>query len=328
MTKDLVLAILKNSDTYISGEAISKELGISRAAVNTAVKSLRDAGFVIDSVNNRGYLLKSSPDTLSYGDILAHLSKERMENVKVFDEIPSTNDYARELALSGAPDKTVVISNCQTKGKGRRGRSFASPKGVGIYLSVIFKPDCLPKDTVSVTAQTAVAMCNAINSSCNIMPKIKWVNDLIINQKKICGILTEMGIEAETGHIQYLIIGIGINANHKLSDFPKEIRDFASSIMLETENVVNRAKLAAQMIKELDILRDNMEDITAYLNEYKDLSATLNKDVKIISNEDEKIGKAIDINNDFSLKIKYPDGTIKDVSSGEVSVRGLYGYSD
>ncbi|MEI3506310.1 MAG: biotin--[acetyl-CoA-carboxylase] ligase [Anaerotignum faecicola] len=220
MTKDAVLAILRKENDYISGEHISRLLGVSRAAVNTAVKALRAEGYEISSSTNKGYHLDAVPNSISAQELAAYLDEARMQTVECLASVDSTNNRLRELALAGAPNGQVVLANEQTQGKGRRGRAFASPQDNGIYLSILFHPDTLPTDIVEITAWTAVATNNAIEEVCGVRAGIKWVNDLVIDRKKICGILTEMSVESESGYIQYLIIGIGINVNGQAEDFP------------------------------------------------------------------------------------------------------------
>ena len=330
MTKDKVLAILKNNNDYVSGEVISSELGISRMSISTAVKKLREEGYDIESVTNRGYKLVEAPDKLTSGEILAFLDENRMKKVLCLESTESTNKTLQAMALDGAPDRQVVIADEQTKGRGRLGRSFNSPKNSGIYFSYLMKPDKKsPQDATTLTAWTAVAISDAIKEACGIEPEIKWVNDLVLNKQKICGILTEMSIESESGMIQSIIIGIGVNVNELKEDFPEEIRDIASSLYVETGKRYSRSKIAAAMVKHMDKLYDNWpESAEKYLKIYKSKSITLGKDVSVRFTDDEepKHAKAIDINNDFSLQVEYEDGTTEAVFSGDVSVRGLYGY--
>ena len=327
MTKDQVLAILAAEKTYISGEKISSLLGISRAAVNTAVKALRKEGYIIASSTNRGYFLESSPDLLNAGSIGMYLDDERMKTVLVLDKIDSTNKKLREMAYEGVPDGQVVIADSQTGGRGRKGRSFSSPPNVGIYFSILLRPDMQPKDAVTITAWTAISIARAVQRVCGVNVGIKWVNDLILNTKKICGILTEMSIESESGNIDSIIIGIGINVNNKRSDFPPELADIATSLYIETGKSFSRAALAAAMVEEMDRMRDAWpEKKEEYLRAYREMNITTGKEISVITLGVEKApaaAKAIAINDDFSLLVEYKDGTRENLSSGEVSIRGL-----
>ncbi|MCR4656448.1 MAG: biotin--[acetyl-CoA-carboxylase] ligase [Lachnospiraceae bacterium] len=337
MIKDKVLSILKNRKDYISGETVSRELGVSRAAVNKAVKALQSEGYMISAVNNKGYLLSESPDILSEQELAALLPKERMENIFIYDSIPSTNLRLSELAYEGASDMTVAIANEQTKGRGRRGRSFSSPKNKGIYLSCLMLRREAPEDVTEITAWTAVAVAKAIETVCGAFVSVKWVNDLILGGKKICGILTEMSIENESRSIRNIIIGIGINVNEEPSDFDEDIRLTASSISAELGKKINRAKLAAELIRRLDKLNEDFPSNKAeYLNYYREhclfvgnriLVYETNKRGGSESSEDAVEAEALSINDDFSIKVRLPDtGEVKDLSSGEVSIRGLNGY--
>lgn len=326
MTKDSVLAILRNENDYISGEKISSLLGVSRAAINTAVKTLRAEGYEILSSTNKGYYLNAVPDSLTANELSACLTEQRMQSVLCFDSVDSTNNRLRELALDGAPDGQVVIANEQLNGRGRRGRVFISPKDKGIYLSMLFHPDSLPTDIVEITAWTAVAVNNAIQTVCGFRAGIKWVNDLIINQRKVCGILTEMSVESESGYIQYVIIGIGINVNENEDDFPEELRNIATSLSMETNTEYSRAYLASEIIKELDIMCKAWPQKNGkYLDAYRKDNITLGKEIFVIRNSEKKQGVAVSIEDNFSLNICYKDGSRENVSSGEVSIQGLYG---
>ncbi len=322
MTKDKVLAILARSKDHVSGEEISNIIGLSRAAVNAAVKALRSDGYEIDSVTNKGYKLKGSPDLLSTGAVGAYLEPDRMDRVLVLDQTDSTNKVLREMAFDGAPGGQVVIANEQTMGRGRMGRSFFSPSGKGIYFSYLLRPDVAPQDAVTLTAWTGVAMVRAIERVAGFSPGIKWVNDLVSNGRKLCGILTEMSIESETGRISSIIIGIGINVNNDASDFPDDIKNIATSIELETGSSVSRAELVASMVEEMDKLASEWPEASdKYLDLYRYYNITCGRDVDVISGGTVRPAKALSINDDFSLKVKFPDGTVSDLSSGEVSLK-------
>ena len=323
-TADKVLAILAREKEYVSGEDISSKIGLSRAAVNAAVKALKNVGYEIDSVTNKGYRLLSGPDIISPGSVGEYLSYERLETVTVMNSTDSTNKVLRELAFDGAPAGQTVIANEQSAGRGRMGRSFFSPKDSGIYLSYLLRPDVAPAEAVTLTAWTAAAMVRAINRVAGTAPGIKWVNDLYMNGKKICGILTEMSVESETGRIDSIIIGIGINVNTAKEDFPEDIRDIASSIAAETGNKISRSALAAAMIEELDRFREDWPlKKSDYLEAYRAYDITCGRDINVISGGAVRQAQAMSINDDFSLKVKYPGGETEDLSSGEVSLKLL-----
>ena len=330
-TKDHVIASLIKASDYISGEAVSTSLGISRAAVNTAVKTLRAEGYSIESSTKKGYRLISSAGRLSLGELLPYLPESRLSSVIVEDSVTSTNDVLKNLASSGAPEGTVLFADQQTKGKGRRGRSFESPSGTGIYLSYLLRPAASPSSVTHVTACTAVCVHNAILKACGVDTSIKWVNDLVLNSKKICGILTEMNLESETYSIDSIIVGIGINVNGSSDIFPSSIRSVAGSIESITGTHCDRSRIASALISELDQLASCLtSDTSSYLETYSSSCITLGKEVSIVSvhdsDETPRHGTAIAVNPDYTLKVRLTDGTVTDIHSGEVSVRGLYGY--
>lgn len=330
-TKDHVISSLIKAEDYISGEAISSDLGISRAAVNTAVKALRTEGYDIESSTKKGYILKSRPGKISSGELLPYLEPSRLDKVIVEDSVTSTNDLLKNLASEGAPEGTVIIADRQTRGKGRRGRSFESPSGTGIYLSYLLRPSAAPSDVTHVTACSAVCVHNAILDACGVETSIKWVNDLVIDNKKICGILTEMNLESESFSVDSIIVGIGINVNGPSDIFPPEVRKVAGSIESVTGTHCDRARIAASLISEMDKMADRLtKDTSSYLETYSSSCITLGKEISIVSlpdsNEIPRHGTAIAVNPDYTLKVRLDDGTVTDIKSGEVSVRGLYGY--
>lgn len=330
MLKDDVLKLISKEDGYISGEAISHKLGVSRAAVNTAVKALREDGYEIESSTNKGYLLTNSPDILSKGSVSVYLPDSRCEDLLVFDSVDSTNTLLKDLASKGAKSGTVVIADHQTGGKGRRGRSFASPSGEGIYMSYLFKPESGFDKISDLTSWTAVAVSDAIRNAYGLDSQIKWVNDLLMNRKKICGILTEVTVEGESGFIDTCIIGIGVNVNE--ASFPSDLSEIATSISIENGGTkFIRAKLASEMIKSMDKLAANWPSDPYFLERYRELNITTGSRItafpQMTENGQGRTGEAIAINEDFSLKVKFDDGSVKNLRSGEVSVRGLYGYT-
>ncbi len=326
MTKEKILAILSRESGFLSGEVISDRLGLSRAAVNAAVKQLREEGYEISSVTNRGYRLEAAPDKLTRGSLLTVLSEERMENVIVLPVTDSTNSRLRELSYEGVPERTVVIANEQTRGRGRSGRTFVSLKDQGIYLSYLLRPRVKPADTVNITAWTAVAVAKAVEEVCGEAPGIKWVNDLVMNGRKIAGILTEMVVESESGGLGSLIIGIGLNVNQEQGDFPQELASIATSIRRETGQACNRARLAASVIDHMDRMYEDWPgQREKYLELYRDADITCGRDILVAGKNGETPAKALSIGGDFSLCVQYQDGRKENLISGEVSIKGIYG---
>lgn len=246
--------------------------------------------------------------------------------VKYFDTITSTNDVLKEMARAGAPHGTVLVAGHQTGGRGRLGRSFHSPADVGIYLSVLLRPNCGAEQMMHLTCAAAVAACNALEKSSPITPQIKWTNDIVCSKRKIAGILTELGMDSPD-KLNYVIIGIGINCNQKTEDFPEDIQSFAGSLSMLSGQETNRALVAANLIKafaDMDVvLLTNQPEI---MQEYKAKCITLGQEVSILRGDEVNHGKALDITSDGGLIVQYEDGTVHTVSSGEVSVRGLYHY--
>lgn len=327
MLRDDVLMILKSQDGDLSGAEISRRLGVSRMAVSNAVKALREDGYVIDSATNRGYRLRKSADRLSAGELYAHLPPARRETVRCLDVVSSTNAYLKREAASGAPDGLCVVANEQTAGRGRSGRSFYSAADCGVYLSVLLRSHCPPEDAMTLTAHTAVAVCRAIGRACGVKPQIKWTNDIVLNGRKLCGILTELTLEGESGLIDSIVIGIGTNVNYTAEDFPPELQDIAGSIFSETGVRADRARLAAEIILALDEMTEAWSaDPRAYLEEYRSLCVTTGREVRVFRGDCARNAFALEITDDFALRVRYEDGTEEDLNSGEVSVRGLLGY--
>jgi BirA family biotin operon repressor/biotin-[acetyl-CoA-carboxylase] ligase len=327
MTKDQVLAALMKSGDYVSGEEMSGRLGVSRAAVNAAVQALRREGYEIMSATNRGYFLASAPDRIASGALMAYLPEGRVDSVECLETVDSTNDYLKTRAQSGAPDGLVAVANSQTRGKGRLGRSFSSPADKGVYLSMLLRPAGSPAEIANITALVAVAMVEAVEAASGVRPGIKWVNDLVLGGKKLCGILTEMSVEGETGRIQHAVVGIGVNVREAEEDFPPEIRPVATSLLMETGKEVSRARLAAEMILRLDKLRrDWPGGRNGYLAPYRAACVTIGREIRFTQNGIERTGVAEDVDEDFGLVTRLPDGSRVTLKSGEVSVRGLYGY--
>ena len=244
-----------------------------------------------------------------------------------FDSIDSTNDEAKRMARLGAPHGTVLIADHQTGGHGRMGRSFHSPEGVGIYMTVLLRPECAPQELMHLTCATAVAMCDAVEAAAGFRPGIKWTNDLVSGKRKLGGILTEMRLTAD-GTVDYAIIGIGINCCQMPDDFPPEISGMAASLSMIAEQSVNRAKVAAAMMEALWKMDQTLlTDKHAMLECYRRDCITLNQDVVLVRGEEKRYGHALDIDEEGALIVRYDSGEIVAVNSGEISVRGMYGYA-
>lgn len=265
-------------------------------------------------------------NSLTPRDLSLYLPGGRLKSVVCLDSTDSTNTRLRALAAEDAEHGTVVLASAQTAGRGRLGRSFASPGGMGIYLSYLFRPSGAPAEAVVLTAAAAVAAARAIYGVCGFYPDIKWVNDLLYDGGKICGILSEAALNGNTA--EYIIVGLGINVSESPEDFPSGLRTRAASLFTATGKYYSRAALAAQLIKELDKI--SSAGPRAFLDEYRAHCITIGKEIRIIAPGADGSGgtpaAAIGINDDFSLRVRYEDGKTVDIGSGEASVRGKDGY--
>ena len=241
--------------------------------------------------------------------------------------VSSTNDLLKAMAEEGAAEGTVLVAGEQTRGKGRLGRSFTSAAGKGIYLSALLRPELSPEALLPLTGFVAEAMVRAVARAAGAEARIKWVNDLILNGRKLCGILTESAFSS-AGRLKYVVVGIGLNVNYETEDFPPELRAMAGSLKTETGESYPLPNLAAAMIEELDRLYDALlrGDAAPYLAAYRQRCLTLRRDVRLIQNDLSTPAYALDVDEALGLLVRYPDGTETTVRSGEASVRGLTGY--
>lgn len=249
------------------------------------------------------------------------------QRVLTFDCIDSTNTRARELAKNGAPSGTVLIADRQTGGRGRLGRSFHSPGGVGVYLSVILRPRCRATELMHLTCAAAVAAWEAVDNTCGLCCGIKWTNDLVYGTKKLGGILTELGL-CPNGTVDYAIIGIGINCCHRQEDFPEELQDMAASLSMVTGTEVDRSLLAANLISALHTMdRTLLSGREEMMELYRSRCITLGREISLVRADGAvHHGRALTVDPEGALVVQFADGTVEAVSSGEVSVRGMYGY--
>ena len=242
-----------------------------------------------------------------------------------FNTVDSTNNYLKRQALLGAPHGTVAVADCQTGGKGRLGRSFQSPGGVGIYLSMLLRPDCPQEQLMHLTCAVGTAMCDALEEAAGVRPGIKWTNDLVCEKRKLSGILVEL-LNDTQGKL-CVIIGIGVNCCQQLTDFPEELRDRAGSLAMVTGRRIDRPKVAAAMMEALaDMDRNLLTGKEAMLEQYRRDCVTLGQKISVVRGDEIRHGTALDIGNDGDLIVRFDDGHTEAVSSGEVSIRGMYGY--
>lgn len=313
--KDKILErLVNNKGMRISGEQLAGDFSVSRTTIWKHIKALRDEGYMIDSSTNLGYSLTGSPDILTPGEISAGINVKIIgKEIKYFKEIDSTNMAAREMAAS-MDEGTVVIAESQTAGRGRLGRKWISPEG-GIWLSIILKPRIQPVHAPRITLLAGVSVAKAVRTL-DLPAKIKWPNDILINGRKVCGILTEIGAEADL--IEYIIVGIGIDANVDIDSFPEEIRDSSTSLMKETGKKINRVDFVRRLLEEFDAiyLKFQKEDYPPILEEWRKLSATIGEWVKITTQSRSIYGEAVGIDNEGSLILETGDGHLEKVVAG------------
>ena len=324
MREKVIKAILDSGENFMSGEHLSKKLGISRTAVWKHINALREEGYNIESVNKKGYRLAEKPDDILSSENIAYNLPTEFIGKKVIhlDTVGSTNDYAKEIGnkVSGG---TLIISEQQTKGKGRLGRVWKSKSGDGIWMSLIIKPKIEPYKTPFLTLVAGASVVKAL-SNLDVEASIKWPNDIIVHNKKICGILTELSAEME--RVNYVVIGIGINI--KTIDFPDEIKEKATSLYKEGYKL-SRVDIVRQFCIEFEklykgyILDGNKQDTLELCRKY---SAIIGKQVYVIKNNKRELVKCIDINENGNLIVKEKNGEIQEIMSGEVSIRGVKGY--
>ena len=316
--------------SYLSGEELAKTLDSSRNAVWKAVKQLEKEGYRIDAVPNRGYHLLSDHDRISAPAMGRYLHTRVLgRKLLVYPELDSTNNRLRELAASGAAAGTTVVADRQTDGKGRRGRAFFSPEGSGLYMSVLLRPSLCMEQAGLITSCAAVAAARAVerttealSSDTALQVGIKWVNDLFLNGKKLCGILTEAAANFENGQLDYAVLGIGINLGKM--DFPCELQSVATSVFNECGVTVPRSRMAAAILNELEPLLDSLEHTgcaAAFLSESRERSVVLGREVTVFRGNESFDAVAMDIDDTGALVVRTPDGRELALLSGEISVR-------
>lgn len=322
--KEEILRRLRESGGYVSGAQLSEQFGVTRAAVWKNICALRNDGYRIDSGTNRGYRFVSGPDVYSREEISSGLGTEWLgRTVFSYDTLDSTNEQAKRSALEGAPNGSIFISEEQIGGKGRLGRSFASPTGTGMWFSVLLRPGSLPVQVAATTLLAGLAVCGALRSTTGCDASLKWPNDVVIGTKKVCGILTEMSAEME--RLEFVVIGIGVNVN--IAAFPEKLREKATSVLLETGKPVRRVALLQEILRRLEkLLAENAEALTpAFLKEYRACCVTLGRKVTFQRRGEVVAGKAESVSPAGELIVRLPGGNLETVFSGEVSVQGFYG---
>ena len=324
--KTKILKVLRGTDGYISGQELCEQLGVSRTAVWKYMKQLKEEGYEIQAVQNKGYRLVEVPDVLGESEIKSRMNTRWAgREVYFYEEIDSTNTQAKRLAEEGAVSGTLVVSDCQTKGKGRRGRVWESPKGTALYMTLMIRPQIRPERASMLTLVIGLSVVQAIRNVLKVEVGIKWPNDVVLNKKKLVGILTEMN--AQMDYIEYLVLGVGINANTK--EFPPEIQDKATSLQIELGYPVNRAELVAETMKCFENyyeIFEKTQDLSGLMEAYQEVLVNYNQPVRVLEPGNEYSGIARGINELGELLVERENGVVETVYAGEVSVRGLYSY--
>lgn len=323
-TKNRILELLEQQrGESISGEHLAGVLGISRNAVWKAIKELQKDGYNIVAVTNKGYCLSAENDIISIPGIKPFLSERSQfyaNKIQVHKSLESTNKTAKEMAVAGAEHGTIIISDCQTMGRGRYSRNFFSPSGGGLYMSIVLRPEAMHfKNPTSVTAFAAVSVCEAIESISTKVPRIKWVNDIFIDGKKVCGILTEAVTDFESGGLDWVVLGIGINVHTCTEDFPCDLQSIATSIYPDEKMSGVRNRLSAEIINRI-LGFETLPSETEIFEKYKKRLMVLGKKITVIQNQVEYKATAIDVDSVGHLVVKNESGERITLSSGEIRI--------
>lgn len=322
MRKKILELLRKSGERPLSGEEISRQLEVSRTAIWKHIQTLKNEGYDIESVPKKGYILKESPNRLFPQEILSRLQTRWLgHNICYRDSIDSTNTLAKGLANEGCPNGLVVVGEEQGAGKGRLSRGWISPYAKGIWFSVVLKPPFLPQEASKCTLLAAVAVVKAVNKIAGVHAAIKWPNDILLMGRKLVGILTEMN--AEFGHINYVVIGTGINTNATPDDYPEDVKDIAVSVADAATEQFTRVDLLCDILKNMEDLYEKalLDGFAPILEEWRKYSCTLGQEVKVMAPDCTYFGKAEDIDEDGLLIVRKVDGTLEKVMAGDVSIR-------
>lgn len=321
-----ILSLLRERESYVSGQELCERFGVSRTAVWKAINQLKKEGYCIEAVQNRGYLLVQEDEVFGQNELESRmLTKWAGHPITFYDSINSTNLQAKLDAENGAGQGTLVVADMQTAGRGRRGRSWSSPAGTNVYFTLLLKPEYAADKASAVTLVMALATAEGIRETCGVEAGIKWPNDIVINGKKVCGILTEMSVERD--YIHYVVIGVGINVG--LQEFAPEVAATATSLQKECGRKVPRAALTANIMKAFEKYYElflETLDMSGLIGDYNSLLVNRGREVRVLDPKGEFTGVSRGINRMGELLVELPDGQVTQVYAGEVSVRGIYGY--
>lgn len=321
-----LLKILRSSGEYISGQQLCGHFGVSRTAIWKVIRQLKEDGYEIEAVKNKGYRIGRTPDVMTADEMKSRLSTRWLGQACVYREcVDSTNNWARRLAEEGAEEGTLVVTEEQTGGKGRRGRSWTASRGANIMMTLLLRPKIRPEHASRLTLLMAMAVAEGIQKVTGLSAGIKWPNDVVVGGKKVCGILTELS--AEVDYVNYVVIGAGINVNQE--HFPEELSRIAGSLCQETGEHISRPELAAAVLLELERLYAiflKTEDLVELYESYNLHCVNIGHEIRVLEPGKEYTGTTDGINARGELVVRKADGTVTEVYAGEVSVRGLYGY--
>lgn len=321
-TKEKLLELFEsNKGIYFSGEELAQKLSVSRTAVWKAVNGLRDEGYEIDAVQNRGYRLSPDTDILSAQGIIKYLNPCCGDlKIEVVPAADSTNTWLRTRAESGAQEGAVAVACCQTQGKGRVGRSFFSPQDTGIYMSILLRPyHFLPDQAVKITTMAAVSVCRAIEAVSQKAVGIKWVNDIFMENRKVGGILTEGSMGLEEGFLDYIVLGIGVNVYSPKGGFPRELKQTAGAVF-QTHQNDGKNRIAAAILNDfMDQYRTEKKG--QWVEEYRRRCFVLGREILVLGGTRPEKARALDVDENCRLLVEYEDGRRQALSCGEISVR-------
>lgn len=324
MNKRILDELYNKQGDYISGQKLSQILGVSRTTIWKNIRELTEQGYEIKAEGGKGYLLSDGCDVLNSYEIHKRISK----NIEIHyvNSVNSTNNMAKNMAPHTQKDFSLIVAGSQSGGRGRMGKKFESDNEKGVWCSFILKPEIQPEKALSVTIASSIAVCRTLEDVCDIKAGIKWPNDIIISNKKVCGILSEMS--CETGVINHIVIGIGINVLQQKKDFPTDIHDKATSILMETGREFNRAKIIASLCYNMLEVFEHLKtgSINEFLKFWKDYTLTDGRRIKVFKNEKNIEMKALGIDDQGKLIVVDDKGNKSKFTSGEISIRGVLGY--
>ena len=323
MTTDaIILAALRANPAGVSGADLAEQLGISRAAVWARIQELRRLDYDVEAGPHFGYRLMRSPDVLHADDLLSRLGPTKVvgRDIRVFEQTTSTNDVIEKLARDGVKEGVVVFAESQTRGRGRLGRKWTSPAKRGLWFSVLLRPDLRPQETTRLNVASATALRRAIESQTGLKPEIKWPNDILIQGKKVAGILTELS--GELDHVKYVVLGIGVDVNLSQGDFPAELRKLATSLKAELGKPVSRPELAVVILRELDLdyARITSGQFAAVADEWEEHGTTIGQEVTIRTGDRRIRGRAESLGEDGELLLRTEHGHLERIIGGDVTL--------